>query len=232
MSVQDDQRENQMVDRFNLDVPEDRKRSDIDAYLTVDGHEVAFELKSATSRGVSTVRDLGANHFAKWKNMHWIFGFYNRDGTRLLHSYYASPEDMAAWISSKEEYVRPDVELAEHAMRGISADSVIRLLGEKEFYTKEEAKWVMKNQWTAARYAEQADLTAGNEIRYSLNRMTALMQERCNYVMSRGATLNNPHIPLKYIEKLPQITNEPAMNLRRLVRDYLEKASSTDDATA
>lgn len=232
MSVQDDQRENQMVDRFNLDVPEDRKRSDIDAYLTIDGHRVPFELKSATSKGVSTVRDLGANHFAKWKNIHWIFGFYNRNATRLLHCYYASPDDMAPWISSKEEYVRPDVELAEDAMRGISADSVIRLLGEKEFYTKAEAKWVMKNQWSAARYAEEADLVVGNEVGYSLDRMVALMGERCRYVMSRGATLNNPHIPLGYIEKLPKITEEPAMNLRLLVRDYLEKASSTDDATA
>ncbi|MCQ1581139.1 hypothetical protein [Streptomyces parvus] len=232
MSVQDDKRENQMVDRFNLEVPEDRKRSDIDAYLTVDGHRVAFELKSATSKGISTVRDLGPNHFAKWKDIHWIFGFYNPNGTRLLECYYASPDDMSEWISGKEEYVRPDVELAEDAMRGITAESVIKILGKKEFYTKKDAKWVMKNQWSAARYGEEADLVLGAEVGYSLDRMVSIMGERCRYVMSRGATLNNPHIPLRYIQKLPKITEEHAMNLRRLVRDYLQKTSSTDEATA
>ncbi|MFB7113779.1 hypothetical protein [Streptomyces sp. NPDC056291] len=232
MSVQDDQREKQMVDRFNLEVPEDRKRADIDAYLTIDGKTIAFELKSATSKGVSTVRDLGRNHFAKWKNIHWIFGVYDSTGTRLLHSYYASPDDMVPWISAKEKYVRPDVELAEHAMRGVSVDSVTDLLGEKEFYTKEEAKWIMKNQWKKERYAEAADLTVGKELRYSLDRMVEMMRERCRYVMSRGATLNNPHIPPSYIEKLPKITAEPAFNLRQLVRAYLESTSSTDEATA
>jgi hypothetical protein len=232
MSVQDDQREKQMVDRFNLEVPEDRRRSDIDAYLTIDGQTVAFELKSATSKGVSTVRDLGPNHFAKWKNIHWIFGVYNPSGTQLLHSYYASPDAMVPWISSKEQYVLPDIELAAHAMRGVRADSVINLLGEKEFYTKEDAKWIMKNQWTAARYLEAADLSAGKEIRYSLDRMVELMQERCFYVMSRGATLNNPHIPLSYIANLPKITTEPAITLRELVRSYLQRTSSTDDPTA
>ncbi|KOX39559.1 hypothetical protein ABZ687_10720 [Streptomyces ardesiacus] len=232
MSVQDDQREKQMVDRFNLDVPEDRKRSDIDAYLTIDGQKIPFELKSATSKGVSTVRDLGPNHFAKWKNIHWIFGVYNTGGTQLLHSYYASPDAMVEWISNKERYVLPDVELAEHAMRGVRADSVINLLGEKDFYTKEDAMWIMKKQWKAAQYAEAADLSAGKEIRYSLERMVELMQQRCRYVMSRGATLNNPHIPPSYIANLPKITNEPAIRLRQLVRTYLESTSSTEDPTA
>ncbi|MCX5279112.1 hypothetical protein [Streptomyces sp. NBC_00198] len=232
MSVQDDQREKQMVDRFNLTVPEDRRRSDIDAYLNIDGQTVPFELKSATSKGISTVRDLGPNHFTKWKNIHWIFGFYNSTGTQLLHCYYASPDAMVPWISGKERYVLPDIEAAEHAMRGIRADSVINLLGEKEFYTKEDAKWIMKNQWKAVQYIEAADLSVGKEIRYSLDRMVELMRERTYYVMSRGATLNNPHIPLSYISSLPKITTEPAITLRHLVRSYLESTSSTDEPTA
>ncbi|MEU8757737.1 hypothetical protein [Streptomyces sp. NPDC048659] len=232
MSVQDDKREIQMVDRFNLEVPEGRKRADIDASLTIAGQTVDFELKSATRKGVSTVRDLGPGHFAKWKNIHWLFGVYDARGEKLQHSYYASPDAMVAWISSKEEYVRPDVSLAQHAMKGISESSVIDLLGEKEYYTKQEARWVMKNQWTAAKYEEQADLTSGKDIRYSLDRMVEIMRERCLYVMSRGATLNNPHIPMTYIEKLPMIKEEPAIHLRKLVADYLGKASMTEDATA
>ncbi|MEU3604799.1 hypothetical protein AB0E83_04995 [Streptomyces sp. NPDC035033] len=232
MSVQDDKRENQMIDRFNLEVPEDRKRADIDAYLTVNGKTISFELKSATRKGVSTVRDLGPGHFEKWKNIHWLFGVYDPRGERLLYTYYASPEDMAPWISEKARYVRPDVSLALHAAQGVGRDSVIDLLGEKEYYTLEEAKWVMKKQWSAAKYRESGDLTEGKEIRYSLDRMVEIMRARCIYVMSRGATLNNPHIPMSYIEKLPRITVEPAMNLRQLVKDYLESASLTEDATA
>ncbi|WP_145764597.1 hypothetical protein [Streptomyces brevispora] len=232
MSVQDDRRESQMVDRFNLEVPEDRKRSDIDASLTIDGQIVNFELKSATSKGVSTVRDLGPGHFAKWKTIHWLFGVYDRRGERLLYSHYASPEDMVEWISGKEAYIRPDISLAHHAAMGVSVDSVIDILGEKEFYTREEAKWIMKNQWSRAQYDDEADLISGNELGYSLYRMVEIMQERCRYVMARGATLNNPHIPMGYIDKLPKITSEPAMNLRLLVRDYLDRTSMTEDATA
>ncbi|MFE5970665.1 hypothetical protein ACFQ64_00645 [Streptomyces sp. NPDC056460] len=232
MSVQDDKRENQMIDRFNLEVPEDRKRSDIDAYLTVEGQTISFELKSATRKGVSTVRDLGPGHFTKWKNIHWLFGVYDARGERLLHSHYASPEAMAPWISGKERYVRPDVSLALHAARGVGRDAVVDLLGEKDYYTRDEAEWVMKKQWSTAQYLEAADLTEGKDVRYSLDRMVEIMRERCLYVMARGATLNNPHVPMSYIAALPKIVEEPAMNLRRLVRDYLDSASLTEDATA
>jgi hypothetical protein len=54
--------------------------------------------------------------------------------------------------------------------------------------------------------------------------MLALLQRRCAYVIRRGATLNNPHIPESYLsDRLQPITKDHAATVRRLVRDYLEK---------
>ncbi|GAA4795418.1 hypothetical protein [Streptomyces ziwulingensis] len=232
MAVQDDKREIQMVDRFNLEVPEDRKRADIDAYLVIDNKEVPFELKSTTGKGISTVRDLGPGHFAKWVNIHWLFGVYDPKGEKLLHAYYASPDAMVEWISSKSEYVRPDLSLIEHAKSGIGEATVTQLLGEKDFYTRQEAKWIMKNQWSAEKYAAEIDVSGPDGVGYSLDRMVEIMRDRCQYVMARGATLNNPHIPMSYVEKLPKISSEPAASLRNLVRTYFSSTSITDEATA
>lgn len=219
-----------MVQLFNLTVPADRSRSDIDAYLRLDGLELPFELKSTTSGSVSTVRDFGADHIAKWRaGLHWLFGFYNREGTRLQYCCYASPADMEPWIAEKERYVRPDLMLAESVPSLVTAVMVVALLGNKESYTLADAKWIMKNQWRADQYRAARDLDDG----YSLQRMTELLSERCHYVIQRGATLNNPHIESRFFTKFERITEEHAGRLRELVRAYLaDSASTTDDATA
>lgn len=41
MPIQDDSRENQMIDRFNLVIPTDRKRSDVDAYLEINNTSIS-----------------------------------------------------------------------------------------------------------------------------------------------------------------------------------------------
>ena len=67
---------------------------------------------------------------------------------------------------------------------------------------------------------------------YSRQRMLELLRERCRYVLLRGATLNNPHIPAGYFKAWEQITEDHAITLRRLVGEYLQSsASATDDAT-
>lgn len=48
MPVQDDVRENQMIQFCNLTVPLDRSRADIDAHLVIHGRVVNFESKSTT----------------------------------------------------------------------------------------------------------------------------------------------------------------------------------------
>lgn len=230
MAVQDDKREQQMRDRFNLKVPEDRKRSGIDAFLNLDGRTVNFELKSTTNGSVSTVRDFGPAHIEKWKDLHWIIAVYDRRGEKILRCHYASPTDMAPWIDAKRHYVMPDVILGHDVPAKVTSDTVIKIFGGREGpYTKEDAKWIMKNQWSAEDYKSRMDLQEG----YSLERMTEMLQLRCAYIMGRGSTLNNPHIEKTYVSRLPLLDEEePAISLREHVRNYFATASATEQATA
>lgn len=228
MPVQDDQRELEMVRLFNLTVPDDRSRADIDAHLVIDGRRVNFELKSTTGKSVSTVRDFGPEHIRKWRDdLHWIFAFYDKSGTRLQYCIYASPADMEPWIAQKERYIKPDLELAEHLPPKTTEQMVVDLLGQKDVYTLAEAKWILKNQWKASQYKEAQDVEGG----YSLARMTEILRQRGRYVILRGSTLNNPHIEGGFFARFEKIETEHAARLRELVRDYLNTAP-TDDATA
>lgn len=226
MPVQDDARENQMVWMFNLSVPPDRGRSDIDAFLEMDGQPepIPFELKSATGNSVSTVRDFGPEHIAKWRHLHWLFAFYERGGQTLRYCYYASPADMADWISEKEEYVRPDYVLAQRAPGKLTDTDLTVVLGDAADFATEDARRIMKNQWNAEQYANNADLAGG---RYSRTAMLKVLQDRCGYVIRRGATLNNPHIPESYLsDRVKPITKDHAATVRELVSAYLMKRAA------
>lgn len=217
-----------MVDKFNLVVPEDRGRADVDALLELEelDEPLSFELKSTTTKSVSTVRDFGSEHIAKWRDLHWLFAFYDKDGSRLLHCRYASPADMAPWIAEKEKYVLPDLVLAQRAPQLVTDDVLVQVLGDRESYGIAEAKSIMKNQWSSAQYRQNADLPDHG---YSRDRMVKLLQERCGYVIRRGATLNNPHIPRAYLERLPLVERDHAATLRRLVRAYLAERQSAEE---
>ena len=209
-----------MLMLFNLTLPPDRSRSGLDAILDFDdGSEpVPFELKSSTTSSVATVRDFGPDHIVKWRRLHWLFAFYAKDATTLRHCYYASPADMADWIAEKEAYIRPDMVLADRAPRMLAVEDLLAVVGEQESYAMKDARSVMKNQWSAAMYAANADLPGG---RYSPERMLELLRERCAYVIRRGATLNNPHISGQYLSKrLEPITRNHAAALRVKVEEY------------
>ncbi|WP_181399863.1 hypothetical protein [Actinokineospora spheciospongiae] len=229
MPVQDDVREQQLVQLFNLFTPDDRTRSGTDAYLKINNEEIPFELKSTTGKSVSTVRDFGAEHIRKWANLHWIFGFYNKAGSKILYCHYASPADMKAWIEEKQRYVHPDLFLKREAAQNIGYETLFGLLGEKEKYSEDDAKWIMKNQWKRDRYLEAQDSPSG----YSAARMVEILRLRCEYVIDRGATLNNPHIPSSYFRDWEKITENHAATLREKVRSYLMRpnAATIDAAT-
>ncbi|MFN6551421.1 hypothetical protein ACP6C7_12070 [Mycolicibacterium septicum] len=223
MPAQDDARENTMVALFNLYVPPGRSRGDIDAYLELEELDkpVPFELKSTTSDSVSTVRDFGPEHIAKWADLHWLFAFYESDAVTLRYCYYASPADMAGWIDDREQYVLPDYVLAKRAPEGITDADLTEVVGTADTFSVDAAKRIMKKQWKAAQYRAAADLPDG---RYSRAAMLDLLRQRCGYVIRRGATLNNPHIAESYLSEqagLEPITKNHAACVRQLVRAYL-----------
>jgi len=53
---------------------------------------------------------------------------------------------------------------------------------------------------------------------YSPERMLDILKDRAEYLMKRGSTLNNPHIPESYYGDFPKITNDHAKTLRDLVK--------------
>jgi hypothetical protein len=216
--AQDDVRENRIVDLFNLTRPADRVRHGTDAVLLIDGFEIEFELKSVTKPrgGVSTVRDFGPDHIAKWRRKHWIIAFY--DGLELIDCRYGTPDDMAPWIANTWEYIRRDFELAALIPAFIDLDTMKRVMGDKESYTYKDARLLHKHQFTAAKYRSMMDLKGG----YSQERMLDIMKERVKYVMERGSTLNNRHIPFSFFEKWPKITQDHVLTLQERVRSWLK----------
>ena len=215
--AQDDVRENRLVDLFNLARPANRSRHGTDALLSVDGQIIEFELKSVTTGGgsVSTVRDLGPDHISKWRGKHWIVGIY--DELDLRSCKYGSPDAMKEWIDRVWEYIRVDFEMAELIPDLITREVMFRIIGEKLFYTISDARKLHKNQYTVAQYQTRMDRPDG----YSYPRMLEIFRDRAKYVMKRGATLNNPHIPATYFTNWPTIESDYAVRLRALVRDWL-----------
>ena len=215
--AQDDARENRLVDLFNLARSPNRSRHGTDALLSIDERTVEFELKSVTTGGgsVSTVRDLGPDHIVKWREKHWIVGIY--DELDLLSCKYGSPDAMKGWIDRVWEYIRSDFEMAGLIPDLITGEVMFRIVGKKDLYTIADARRLHKNQYTAVQYQARMDRPNG----YSCGRMLDIFRDRARYVMKRGATLNNPHIPAAYFTDWPTIENDHAVRLRTLVREWL-----------
>jgi hypothetical protein len=220
--VQDDVRENRLVDLFNLSRPANRVRHGTDALLRLDGIEYEFELKSVSRAkgGISTVRDLGPDHISKWAEQHWIIAFF--ESGRLKYCRYGSPDHMAPWIKQKWEYIRADFEMAKYVPDHITLETMYEILGIKETYTKADAKRLHKNQLSAAKYAELMDVEDG----YSPPRMLEIFKDRARYVIERGSTLNNPHISPGFIATWPLIEEDHALRLRELVREWVAAGRS------
>jgi hypothetical protein len=231
MPAQDDEREIQMRQLFNL--TKAGGRSDVDALLELSGRDipellrgrtVEFELKSAT-RGkatISTVRDFGLHYVEKWSRLHWLFGIYGRNSQgdqELQYCLYGSPEKMRPWFDRMAAYIAPDVALAACVPSLITDVTLTAVLGDADSFAAEDAKRLMKNQYRAVDYVAAADLGNG---RFSRRAMLRLLQQRCGYVIQRGSTLNNPHIPASHFAGWLRITSDHAATLRDLVVEALE----------
>lgn len=227
MAAQDDAREFEMRTLFNLTRPEEYGRADIDAVLELKGRAipqalrgqtVSFELKSATGGRptISTVRDFGLHYVEKWRKLHWLFGIY--EGGKLQYCLYGSPAAMKPWFDQMAAYIGPDVALAEHAPDFIKDTTLTAILGSGRKFTRADARRLMKNQYGAADYEAAADLPGGE---YSRRAMLTMLRQRCEYVIRRGSTLNNPHIPASYFADWERITEDHAARLRELVVEAL-----------
>jgi hypothetical protein len=210
-NFQDDTREDAMRELFRLYKDESEGRSGIDAYLDLDGHVLPFELKTTSKGSVTTVRDFGLDHIEKWRGKHWLIGFFI--GNREYYKY-GSPGMMAQWIQDKENYIASDLKLASLSSDNLKLDDMYSVLGKKASYTYEDARSIQKMQYKKEEYISLQDMNDG----YSPSRMLEILKDRVKYLIQRGSTLNNPHIPLKYFSEWPEITEDHADHLRKLVR--------------
>lgn len=214
-NFQDDDRESAMRVLFNLYKNEDEGRSGIDAFLDFEGKIIPFELKTTSQGSVTTVRDFGHDHIEKWKDKHWLIGFF-MNGREYYK--YGSPLMMAKWIKDKEQYIAPDFKLAILVPSKLHLDDLYDILEKKGFYTYEDAKAIQKQQYSKQKYLELQDLKSG----YSPERMLEILKDRAQYLIERGSTLNNPHIPFSYFNGWVEITQNHAEQLRDMVRNYFE----------
>lgn len=214
-SFQDDERENAMCQLFDLYKDDTEGRSGIDAFLDFQGQAIPFELKTTSKGSVTTVRDFGLAHIEKWKGKHWLIGFFI-DGREFYK--YGSPSMMAPWIETKAKYIAPDFLLAKLAPVKLTQEDMIVLLGDKDKYTYEDARYIQKRQYDKAKYFSLQDVEDG----YSPSRMLEIVKDRARYLMERGSTLNNPHIPLSYFNGWQEITQNHAQILRILVQEYFD----------
>jgi len=217
---------------FNLTKPEEYGRADIDGVLELEGtgvpaalhgREISFELKSSTGGrpNISTVRDFGLHYIEKWRKLHWLFGVYDVEGgeTKLQYCLYGSPLKMKPWFDRMAAYISPDVALAECVPELIDDEILTRVVGSGEDFAFENAKLLLKNQLNRQGYRDMADLEGE---RFSREAMLELLQARCRYVIERGSTLNNPHIPPSYFEAWEKIDRNHAARLRELVCEALQ----------
>ena len=213
-NFQDDDRENAMITLFGLYKDETEGRSGVDAFLRIDDKAIPFELKTTSRGSVTTVRDFGPDHVQKWQDKHWLIGFFI-EGREYYK--YGSPSMMADWISNKEKYIAPDFQLAKLIPDKIKLKDMYQIIGKKDIYTFDDAKAVQKMQYTAEQYLQLQDLSQG----YSPDRMLEIVKGRAKYLMERGGTLNNPHIPFSYFAGWVEITTNHAEQLRAMVIEYL-----------
>ena len=107
--------------------------------------------------------------------------------------------------------------LIKAARNGVDKETLYEILGEKVKYSLSDAKKIQKRQYSKSEYLDLMDREEG----YSENKMIEILRDRVEYVISRGATLNNPHIPKSYFQQWNQIQKSHSEELRRYVELWL-----------
>ena len=224
MTVQDNERERELVRLFNLDWDAAHQRSGVDATLEVktSAGTVRFEVevKSSTGGTVSTARDVGMDHIQKWRNNIFVIGFYSRAAGRpeLQTCLCLTPVDMESWINSIEQKILPDFQIAQLASRKLSLNEMFAVCGKKQNYTIADARRLHKMQWSADQYKDAQDVVVGSSRRISPERMLEIFRLRSKYIAQRGATLNNPHVTKAHLDKFRGTDREVSTSWAEKVR--------------
>jgi hypothetical protein len=229
MSVQDDERERELVRLFNLNWDPSHQRAGVDATLDValDGRTLRFEVevKSTTGQTVSTARDVGMEHIRRWRRMLFVIGFYEREARRpeLLRALCLPPIEMEPWIASVESKIMIDFKIAERASRKLELEDLFEVCGRRNLYSIEDAKRIHKQQWTAAQYAQALESVDGDKPGISPHKMLEILQLRSKYIAERGATLNNPHISKAHLDLFRErgvAASDAASAIRRIAVEF------------
>jgi len=213
VTFQDDQREEETGKLFGLKKDKNEGRYGVDAILQIKGKTLKFELKTTSTGSVTTVRDFGPDHIKKWKDKHWLIGVYGARG-KPKYFIYGSPDAMKQWIDEKANYVKPDFDLSDIISHNLSLEDMYSILGKKEKYTLKDAQLLHKKQYKKEEYLQMMDVKGG----YTPKKMLEIMKDRSQYLMKRGSTLNNPHIPASYFDGWPKIKEDHAKTLREMVK--------------
>ena len=234
MPVQDDERERELARLFNLNWEAAHARGGEDAELEVDAgggmrFRFSVEVKSTTGGTVSTARDVGLEHIGKWRRKLFVIGFYLPGGRRpeLTKSLCLTPVDMEPWIVSIERKVVPDFKIAELASRRLTLADLFDVCGKQVEYSIEDAKRLLKQQWSAEQYKAARDSRLGRRLCISQQRMLEILRLRSKYIAERGATLNNPHITKSHLQafwgtdrEIP-VRGDSSAAIRRIAASFL-----------
>jgi len=213
VTFQDDQREEETRKKFGLKKDKNEGRSGVDAILQINRKTLKFELKTTSTGSVTTVRDFGPDHIKKWKGKHWLIGVYDSRGNPK-YFLYGSPDAMKPWIDEKANYVKPDFDLSNIISSKLSLKDLYSIIGKKKKYTLEDAQLLHKKQYKKEEYLKMMDVQGG----YTPKKMLEILKDRSEYLMKRGSTLNNPHIPASYFDGWQKIKKDHKKTLRKMIK--------------
>jgi hypothetical protein len=200
MAPQDDRREIEICNLLRL--VKGKTRAGVDAHYSPKGKKsIPVEVKSTTTGSVSTARDVGINHIKKWRERVWVIGFYTKTKTKLERLLILSPIQMEKWIAKIEDYISADFKIGKRICQYLKLKDLYQICGVKDKYSLSDAKKLHKRQWSRVKYFREQDLPNG----YSSAKMIQILKERCLYLNARGSTLNNPHIPKRFLDKFNKI---------------------------
>lgn len=76
-----------------------------------------------------------------------------------------------------------------------------------------------KIEWLATKAAKKYVFDV--EPALSISAMVNVLKDRCKYLINRGSTLNNPHIPEEFFQRFDKISDEHASELRKKLTQFL-----------